>query len=343
MAQKILIATPLFPPDVGGPSYYAEALTKELGGLGHTVDVVNFSAYKHLPSGVRHLAYLIALLRKGRGASFILGFDMFSVGIPTIIAGRILGVPHILRVSGDFLWERASGKGEALPFQTFYKERQQWGSSETFLFKVIGWALRHASGLIFQNEWQRNILTEIYGLSRVPQTIIHNSFPGVTLHPEYAKKNFLWAGRNITLKNLPRLKEAMKKAQEKDSSLELTIITALPQKELFARIQECYAVINPSLSEMNPNIVLEGVRFGKPFICTKETGVTEVLDGAGLFVDPEDVAAIEKAILELTKADTYRQYQAHIAKMNITHTYADIAKEILGFVDRLSKKALPTK
>jgi glycosyltransferase involved in cell wall biosynthesis len=335
MQNHVLIAAPLFPPDVGGPSHYTKALIEELEATDHITEKVVFSHYRFLPSVIRHITYLFALLRRGRGASFILGFDVFSVGLPVIIASFLLRKPGILRVSGDFLWERSSEQGDPIPFKEFYKRRERWGKSEKIFFRIIGFTLRHASGLIFQNEWQRNILTEVYKLDHVPYAIIRNNFPGVTPFPKPERKNFLWAGRDMKLKNLARLKEAFLKAKLANASIDLDIITSLPQAELFARIQSSYAVINPSLSEMNPNIVLEGVRFGKPFICTRETGVGEVLRGAGIFVDPEDVGAITEAILDLAKDQTYSVYQKYIAALDITHTYKDIAREILLFAKKL--------
>ncbi len=341
MTHRVLIASPLYPPDIGGPSYYAKALTKELLVNEKVVDVVNFSTYRHLPSGVRHLAYLFALLRKGRETSFIIGFDVFSVGLPTVLAGFILRKPSILRVSGDFLWERSSEQGDPIPFRKFYKRRGDWGASEKVLFRIIGFTLRHASGLIFQNEWQRDILTRVYRLDHVPFALIRNSFPGVTPSPAPLKKNFLWAGRDMKLKNLARLKEACAQAKLTDPSIELEILPSLPQAELFERIRNAYAVINPSFSEMDPNIILEGVCFGKPFVCTRETGVGEVLQGAGIFVDPESTEEIRDAILDLAKPDVYAKFVRRIATLEITHTYADIVREILTFADSLDSKARP--
>ncbi len=335
MPKHILIAAPLFPPDVGGPSHYAKSLIEEFEAIDQITEKVVFSRYTSLPPFIRHVAYFFALLNKGRGASFIIGFDVFSVGLPSILAGFFLRIPVILRVSGDFLWERSCERGDPIPFREFYKQRDRWGMSEWMFFRVIGFVLRHASGLIFQNEWQRDILTNVYKLDRIPHSIIRNNFPGVTLYPKPEKKNFLWAGRDIKLKNLARLKEAFLEAKLRNTSIELEIITSLHQAELWKRIQNSYAVVNPSLSEMNPNIVLEGVRFGKPFICTRETGVGEVLKGAGIFVDPEDVGAITEAILDLAKDATYRQYESQIATLDIAHTYADIAKEILAFAKTL--------
>jgi glycosyltransferase involved in cell wall biosynthesis len=88
---------------------------------------------------------------------------------------------------------------------------------------------------------------------------------------------------------------------------------------------------------MNPNLVLESVRFGKPFICTKETGVGEVLDGCGIFIDPHDATSIAKAFLELSKPEVYERCRKAILDLRATHTYADIAVEILSFAKKFKQ------
>ena len=40
---KILIATGIYPPDIGGPATYAYNLSRELTRLGHEVNVLTYS------------------------------------------------------------------------------------------------------------------------------------------------------------------------------------------------------------------------------------------------------------------------------------------------------------
>ena len=45
-SKKILLATGIFPPDIGGPATYVENLAIELEKLGHKVRVVTYSSEK---------------------------------------------------------------------------------------------------------------------------------------------------------------------------------------------------------------------------------------------------------------------------------------------------------
>ena len=328
----ILIATPLYPPDVGGPSYYAKHLASALEAYSHRTRIAVFSRWSRLPSVIRHVAYFFGVLGRVRGASCIVILDAFSAALPAVLVGKITGTRTILRVSGYFLWERfIEQTGSAIPFSRFYESRSLWSWKDRVLFYLVRFVLRRADGLVFQNEWQRRIFADAYGLLATPSRVIRNCFLGVSDAGDAARKNFLWAGRDIRIKNRPRLLDAFKRVQQKDPSVTLETYTDMPQKELFTRMKNAYAIIVPSISEMNPNLILEGLAFGKPFICTKETGVSEVVSGLGIFVDPLDTNAITDAVIAMAQPETYRQFRDTIRAFSYRHTYADIAGEFMEF------------
>ena len=62
--RKILIATGIFPPDIGGPATYSKLLLDELSNRGLAVKVVSFGAVRHLPKIIRHFVYFFKILRK---------------------------------------------------------------------------------------------------------------------------------------------------------------------------------------------------------------------------------------------------------------------------------------
>lgn len=329
--MKIVIATPSYPPRVAGPSHYAKGLFDVWTKEGHTVDVISFADYLHFPSGIRHFAYFFAVFRLCRSTDFIFVLDTFSSAFPSIIVSMLLWKKIIIRVSGDFIWEGyVERTGDLVTLREFYAKKTI-PLKERILFALTRFTLRHADGLVFQNAWQKELVTNAYGLGRTPSTVIRNSFPKVVPYPKSRNKNYLWAGRPIHLKNVNRLKEAFVEAKKVDPDLSLEIYTELPRAELFLKIQAAYAVIHPSLSDMNPNLLLEGLQFGKPFISTKETGIREVTEGMGLFVDPKSTNEITDAIMELAKEEVYDRCVSRIMSRTEERTYTDIARECMEF------------
>ncbi len=80
-----------------------------------------------------------------------------------------------------------------------------------------------------------------------------------------------------------------------------------PPAEYREAIKQCYAVIVPSLSEVSPNAALEALRYGKPFIATKDTGIYEELKDAGMFVDTRDADALAEAVISLMNPTNYQR------------------------------------
>src|SRR3989344_9578793 len=104
--MKIVIAAPLYPPEIGGPATYAKLLLEGLSQKGIEVDIVKFSEVRHLPKLIRHYAYYRRVLRSARGADAVLALDPASVGLPAMYAARKAKKPFVVKIVGDYAWEQ---------------------------------------------------------------------------------------------------------------------------------------------------------------------------------------------------------------------------------------------
>lgn len=104
--HNILIATPLYPPDIGGPATYSKILYDELPRYGFNVQILNFGEVRHLPKIIRHVLYFFKVLRRGWRSDVIFAQDPVSVGFPAILASKILKKPFLIKIVGDYAWEQ---------------------------------------------------------------------------------------------------------------------------------------------------------------------------------------------------------------------------------------------
>ncbi|MSU55639.1 MAG: glycosyltransferase [Candidatus Taylorbacteria bacterium] len=329
--MKILIATGLYPPDVGGPAEYAKNLHDEFVRLGHKVRVVSYTRIERfLPFGVRHFYYFLRLVRHMFGVDFVLSLDLISVGFPSVCATSLFGKKNVIRVGGDFLWEAyVERTGKLIPLSNFYKKNHKLNLKEKLIYRLMKFTLCHSSHLAFNSDWQRNILIPEHGLNREKTSVILN-FIGEKLPSEPAvEKNFIWAVRPIKLKNGANLEKAFLEAQKVDPNISLDDRTT-SHDELFERLKSCYAVILPSVSEVSPNLIFDAIRFGKPFIVTKETGAYEMLKGIGLFVDPLNLDDIAEKIIMLSDDKMYQMYQSKVESFSMKHSWGEVANEFLN-------------
>ncbi|MBM3272681.1 glycosyltransferase family 4 protein, partial [Candidatus Kaiserbacteria bacterium] len=175
--MKIIIATGIFPPEVGGPAYYSAALRDALEVQGHEVRVVLYGRLKKLPPGVRHLGYFLKLMRHARWAEGIIAFDTFSVGLPAAVAGMLTQRPVVARIGGDFMWEMYTERTKdliALP--QVYEHRERWSAKERSNFRIQRWVIQHVD-LAFTCMWMRDIWARVYALDEAHVHVVENALP----------------------------------------------------------------------------------------------------------------------------------------------------------------------
>ncbi len=334
--MKILIATGIYPPDIGGPAYYAKALNDEFTKLGHSVSVLSYGAEKKLPIGLRHFVYFLKTVLSLREVDFIIALDTFSVGLPALLAAKLFRKKIIVRTGGDFLWESYVARtGEKILLSEFYKKDIHYSFKEKIIFKVTKFLLRNIDAIVFSTQWQQDIFAGPYDLPSEKMFIVENFYGKKKESIQPKKKNFLWAGRNIPLKNIDTLKAAFEGIRKKDQSILLDISEQVSHDDLLEKIQNCYAIILPSISEVSPNFILEAAAYGKPFIMTKDTGLYDVFENVGLFVNPLNAEDIKEKILFLSDDYNYKEYVEKVSAFDKVHSCNEIAQELVGVYKNL--------
>jgi len=118
--MKLLFATGIYPPEIGGPAGYVKGVATELASQGHEVAVVTYGDEKteaganykvqtikrndSLP--VRYLKYAYQTWKLARKSDLIYTQGPVSEGLPAAIASILSRKPLILKVVGDYAWEQ---------------------------------------------------------------------------------------------------------------------------------------------------------------------------------------------------------------------------------------------
>ena len=117
---KLLIATPLYPPEIGGPATYVKFLEENLPKERFELTVVPFGQVKHLPYIIRHVVFFAKVFARAKNADIVYALDPLGSGIPAWFAAKLLGKKLMLRIAGDRAWETALQKfGIAESLDTF--------------------------------------------------------------------------------------------------------------------------------------------------------------------------------------------------------------------------------
>lgn len=328
--MKILLATGIYPPQIGGPAQYAKNLAEALRAQGHEVFVRTYELERKLPMGVRHLLFFLRSLWAMPGMELVIALDTFSVAFPAVCAARLCGKKMMIRTGGDFLWEfYVERTGDLVLLKNFYATRmEKLNFKERLIFKLTRWTLRGVNGIIFSTQWQRDIFTSAYGLDASKNFIVENFYSEHIPTFTPTEKNFVSGARPLKWKNHARLVEAFETVTAKGVSV-VHDFTTVPHEKFIEKLQHAYAVILVSLGDISPNMILDAIRCGKPFIMTRETGFTDKLKDIALLVDPESVDDIAEKIEMLCDPKIYAEYQSRVQSFNFTHSWDEIAKEFL--------------
>ena len=243
--MKVVFATGIFPPDIGGPATSVSALAEAWSARGHRVTVVTYadrledgarSAYgviripRALPAWKRYAAFLQALWRASDEPGPIFAQDAIASGLPALLVAWLRRRKLIVRIAGDFAWEQAQvkyGYGESL-------EKFQNDAHVPFvpmLLRVLQrFVYRRADRAIAPSRYLAGVLRG-WG---VPERRIRMIYNGVHL-PETAAergthpRRIVAAGRLVPWKNFDVLLKAMPRVLERFPDAELLIAGEGPE------------------------------------------------------------------------------------------------------------------
>lgn len=327
--MRILMASPLRASDIGGSASYIGPLSRALTALGVSVSVVGYGRIeRRLPPGLRHLVYAVRLSGRALNCDVILAFDTWSTGFPAFVVASVLRKKFAVRIGGDFLWESFVNRTkEEVRLSEFYTKERTLTAKERFIARGTRRLLHSADILFFTTRWQATLWKKAYGFAEEKVRILENHYPLREPGEAPRTKVIVAAHRAIPLKNMERFRKVIAFLQKRHADLALDE-RLLPHEEHIERVARAYAVAAPSFSEVCPNLILDGVRFGKPFLCTYDTGITERLAGAGLFVDTLDEKELLKALETLLDPERYIDLKRRVAGVSFTHSFADMAREL---------------
>jgi glycosyltransferase involved in cell wall biosynthesis len=336
MSHRILISTGVYPPKIGGPAQYSKNLKVAFEKAGHKVSIATFRSEDRLPTGIRHLFFCLKILPRLILSDFVIVMDTFSVALPTIFLSKIFGKKTIIRTGGDFLWENyVERTKKKVLFRNFYEtDQNNFSLKEKVIFSLTKWVLRNTTHIVFSTNWQKDVFIKAYGLDEKRVSIIENYYGQKEENNDATNRQFLASTRNLVWKNLDILEKVFERIRKNNPATSL-FSESLVFESLMDKMRKCYVVILVSFGDISPNMILDAIRLGKPFICTKEVGIYERIKDAGIFVDPLNEAEIERAVLDLLNEDKYKVAKEKVKNFNFTHTWDEIAKEFLDLSEKI--------
>jgi glycosyltransferase involved in cell wall biosynthesis len=329
--MRLLILTGIFPPDIGGPATYVPRIATALTERGHAATVVTLSHAVEAGAACgpypfrllriarrtvkpwRWLVTIFTLVRLGRKADVLF---VNGLALEATLANLLLHKPLVMKVVGDFAWERATNRGwTSDDFESFQTQPQTQPQSfrSRCLRGLRAWWTARADRVIVPSRYLKRFVIG-WGVPEERVAVIHNAVepPNDTrpIHPPLAARyTLVTVGRLVPWKRVDQIIGAV--AQLKDVGLvvigdgperssleEFTKQRGLADRVYFAGqgtradtwslMASCDLFVLNSTYEGFPHVVLEAMSLGLPVVATAAGGTPEIIkDGEnGRLIDP---------------------------------------------------------
>jgi len=373
--MKILIATGIFKPEIGGPATYVPNLAFEFKKLGHEIMVITYSdkisydfdvelgykvkRIKRKNLILNYVNYFFEIKKVINNFDVIYAFDYFSAGLPCLFASMLKRKKLVMRTGGDLIWERHLSKtGEGITLRDFYQKKIY--KKYAFKFFLAKLFFKYCDLVIFNSKFQGEIFKKYYEINEKKIKYLFNPITQkINIEPRSnVKKEIIWAGRMEEKNNIRRLvkvfyemkvedyklilvgegslKKELEKYVEEKNCNNIVFEDKVTREKLIEILKVSYGMILPSYTDISPNQAIECLSAGTPFIITREHGI-DWLRGKVIEFDPNNKEEIKNAIKKMMNSDFEKNFQNLISKIDYKYSYEDAAKDTIELINNISK------
>ena len=187
--MRVLITSPIFPPDLGGPSVYVPSFGRFLVERGHEVKVIAFCSdpkpeghpfeVEAIARGPLPLRYLKAFWRVFcQAKDYDVIYIQEHLALLHVLAAKLRRVPCVIRIMVDGSWEISHRKGwcEGDDIVAFQGKRYGWKVSLVQRLQRAWW--RWTNQIITCSDFLRGVLVNTYGVEQSKVQTIFNAYHG---------------------------------------------------------------------------------------------------------------------------------------------------------------------
>lgn len=323
--MRVIIASGIYPPDIGGPATYSQTIAREFGKRGIKIAVVCYSDFveadkrssergstqkfevvrilRKCSKPIRYWLYFWNLLKLAKDADVIYAQGPLAAGLPTMWVSKILRKKFVVKIVGDYAWEQGVNQfGVKDLIEEFQKKK--YNSKVERIRKIQKKVVRSTDKVIVPSEFLKKIVKG-WGINEKKIEVIYNSFS----KPEKIKsvkldgEVIISAGRPEPWKGMNTLREIMPDLLKENPKFKLIIATKLPHSELMGHFKASTMFVLNSGYEGLSHLVLEAMACGLPVVVSNIGGNPEVVkDGYnGLLVEYNNKKQLKEAILKVWK------------------------------------------
>lgn len=333
--MNVLIATGLYPPEIGGPATYTLLLEERLPERGITITTIPFGWVRHYPKGIRHVVYAYKLWEESKKVDAIYALDPISVGLPALLVATLRRKPFLIRLGGDYAWEQGRirfGLTETLDEYLLKKTRRPLPVKALAAFQSF--VTKRARRVIAPSQYLKGVI-EQWGVPADRIAVIHSALYPLVVEAsrEELREQFAftsptlvsagrlvpWKGFSALLRVVATLKhtypditlvivgdgEEGEKLEAEAKALGITsavrFVGRVSKEALGATVKAADVFVLNTAYEGLSHQLIEVMDLGTPIVTTTAGGNTELITDTvnGFLIPFNDEVAMADAIVRL--------------------------------------------
>ena len=349
--MDICIITGIFPPDIGGPATYVSRLADSLQQQNFSVRVLTLGddaaafpfpvkrVSRALPLPLRLFLLFWTFLRHGWSSDvwYINGLEF-----PAVLAGKLLRKRMVMKVVGDYAWERAMNAHLTQDSIDEFQKKTQARKVE--VHKALrAWCAKQVERIVTPSNYLKSLVCG-WGIPEERVHVIYNAveeLPGRLRTRSEVRKQLgvsedetllITVGRLVKWKGIEQLLLIVSELEpsvkllivgsgpEKNKLTELVetlnlasrirFLGKAPRKEVLEFVQSADLFLLNTAYEGFSHVLLEAMMVGTPVITTDVCGNPELVHHQenGLLITPGDSEELKQQILRMLD-DTHLQKQ----------------------------------
>jgi len=380
--MKICIFTGIFPPDIGGPAGYVKRLAQDFSQTGIEVTVLTYAdesgkekigefesfkiSRKH-PKGIRHVLYLAHGFKLAKGCDVIYAQNLFSVGIPALIISMLRKKRLVVKVVGDYAWEKSLNLGMSSGIDEFQHQKHSFLTG--IIVSLQSYLANRSFRIIVPSYYLKGIVAG-WGVPEKKIKVIYNvpePFSEVVVSKEEVQNKIriqgdiiLSIGRLSPWKGFAALIESVAELAGERPGLKLVIVGdgeerdslaalikklglkervqitgRVPHKEILLYFKAADVFILNSEYEGLSHVIMEAMQVGVPVVVSNKGGNPELIQSGfnGFLVEYNNKEEIKTAILRLLQdRELARRFVENSRRKLAAFSWDKLLKETLNIL-----------
>ena len=190
--MKVVIASGIYPPDIGGPATYSQLIAGEFTKRNIDVSIVCYSDKKNEEMDkndsfrvvrvarknfllFRYLVYFWNLFKLAKKCDTVYAQGPLSAGLPALVVTKILGKKFIVKIVGDYAWEQGINQfGVKDLIEEF--QNKKYDRKTELMRRIQKFVVRRADKIVTPSEFLKKIVRG-WGVKEEKIYVAYNAGP----------------------------------------------------------------------------------------------------------------------------------------------------------------------